>query len=605
MSAGSSILIAEYKGGGQSDLRIALCWFAGLSFFGAFAGAVLDRNSGNITQYFMAVQDAPVLFFMGAAYVAVAWLAWSKSANSFGGRIDRLDVVRFAWITAVASGCAILAIRHWAYVDFALSADEFLAEFDSGIIADGKLFARLAPEWRDYAPALRPVLSFLAPDNAFFISSYLPVNAALRAIFVAVGAPGLQGAVLAGVAVVALFGVTRRIWPNRPDAAVVAVIVLVSSSQFLITAATPYAMTAHLALNLVWLWLFLRDTPTSHVAAAGVGFAACGLHQVAFHPLVVAPFVLFLFWDKRWKLAAFYTVVYAVSALFWISYWSILLRAVGAPMQQAAEVGIPLLIQRIPEMMDLSLVGLVHMLLNLFRLLSWQNLLFFPLIALALAGWRSRDRTVTCLALGVIATFAFMLLITPSQGHGWGYRYLHGCLGSLALIAAFGWIKATDGDAAKTGNTTGNMTGSSWWVLLSSAVISVVVLLPWRAYQAHAFVAPYAAAAGAIERSRADVVIVDFLDIWYGQDFVRNDPFLRSSPKVLNLLNLDETMLRDLCGRYDIAIFDRQDALVYGLRIVPGLPEPYAGRIRKNREVMGALGCGRPFGVRSLSETPR
>jgi hypothetical protein len=37
---------------------------------------------------------------------------------------------------------------------------------------------------------------------------------------------------------------------------------------------TPYAMSAHLALNLVWLWLFLRNTAASHAGAIAVGFLA-------------------------------------------------------------------------------------------------------------------------------------------------------------------------------------------------------------------------------------------------------------------------------------------------------------------------------------------
>jgi hypothetical protein len=583
--------VAESKPDRQRELGVVLWGAAWLSFAGGLAGMLLDRDSALITQYFMAVQDAPVLLFMGLFFATLALLVRNQSATFLEIDLRRLDASRFAWIAALVVGFSVLLIRHYAYADFALSADEFMAEFDARIIASGRLFAWLAPEWRDYAPALQPVFRLSVPDNAFLISSYLPVNAALRAVFVVIGNPGLEGAVLAAVAVVALCGVARRLWPGRPDAVIVSVVVLISSSQFLITAATPYAMTAHLALNLVWLWLFLRDTPAGHGAAAGVAFAACGLHQVAFHPLFAAPFVLSLFWDKRWRLAAFHSLVYAVSVCFWVFYWSILLRAAGAPMQQAAEVGIVYFIQRIADLIDLSPVGLWLMLLNLFRLLSWQSLVFLPLVALGLLTWTSRNRTTTCLALGVVATLGLVFVIIPYQGHGWGYRYLHGCLGGLALIAAHGWINATGRD--------GVTKGSPAIVLLSGAAMSVLVLLPWRAYQAHAFVSPYAAAVAAIERSTADVVVVDFLDIWFGPDLVRNDPFLRGSPKVLSLYNLEESQLRALCARHDVAIFNREDAPRFGLRTVPEMPEPFASRIRSHREFMEGLRCGRPFDGRS------
>jgi len=583
--------VAEHKPDGQRELRTVLWGFAWLSLVGALAGALLDRNSDLITQYFMAVQDAPVLLFMGMFFVTAAWFARNQSVYFLEIGLGRLNAVRFAWVIAIVVGCAILMMRHLAYLDFALSADEFMAESDARIFASGRFLAWVAPEWRDYVSALQPIFRLSVPENVFSISSYLPVNAALRAIFVVVGAPGLQGAVLAGASVVALCGVARRIWPDRPDAAAVAVIILVSSSQFLITAATPYAMTAHLAFNLVWLWLFLRDTPGSHLVAAAAAFAGCGLHQVAFHPLFAAPFVLFLFWDRRWKLAAFYSLVYAVSVCFWISYWSILLRMAEAPVQQAAEVGIAYFIQRTSALVSLSPLGLWLMVLNLFRFLSWQNLLLFPLVGLGFLASKSRNRTITCLTLGMIATLGLVLVIMPYQGLGWGYRYLHGFLGGLALIAAQGWINVSERDAGTQGNPS--------LLLLSSFAISILVLLPWRVYQVHAFVSPYAAAVEAIERSNADVVVIDFLDIWLGPDLIRNDPFLRNSPKVLSLYHLQESQLRDLCTNNDVAIFNSEDAPRFGLRIVADMPEPFASRMRRLRELLRKLGCGRAFDGRS------
>jgi hypothetical protein len=303
--------------------------------------------------------------------------------------------------------------------------------------------------------------------------------------------------------------------------------------------------------------------------------------------LFAAPFVLFLFLNKRWKLAAFYSAVYAVSGLFWILYWSFLLQGTGAPMAESANVGIGYFIQRVTEMIHLSPVGLWLMDLNLFRFLAWQSPLVIPLALVGLLAGRGRNATVTCLGLGMVVTFGVALVVLPYQGHGWGYRYLHGCLGSLSLIAAQGWISATEREAATRGNPA--------LALLSSAALSLLVLLPWRAYQVHAFVTPYATAAKAIGTSRAEVVIVDAVDVWFGTDLVRNDPFLLGSPKVMSLIHLEEAKLRELCGRYDVVVFNRNDALRFGLRILPELPEPVAVQNRNLREVMSALNCGRPF----------
>jgi hypothetical protein len=37
-----------------------------------------------------------------------------------------------------------------------------------------------------------------------------------------------------------------------------------------------------------------------------------------------------------------------------------------------------------------------------------------------------------------------MFILLPYQGHGWGYRYLHGLIGSLSLLAGYGWIALSE-----------------------------------------------------------------------------------------------------------------------------------------------------------------
>src|SRR5262249_17871163 len=157
---------------------------------------------------------------------------------------------------------------------------------------------------------------------------------------------------------------------------------------FLITAMTPYAMTAHLALNMIWLWLFLRDTRTGHALAAGVAFVACGLHQVVFHPLFAAPFVVSLVWTRRWKLAAWYAAVYGVIGLFWVLYWTFVLRTVPAPIAQSAHVGLGYFVDRIAGMLDLRLAGFFYMALNLLRFLAWQSPIIIPFALVGLLARR-------------------------------------------------------------------------------------------------------------------------------------------------------------------------------------------------------------------------
>src|SRR5262245_52586754 len=358
-----------------------------LSLVGAAAGAlawVFGHDDPKLHTLFLS-QDAPVLLVLGLLLLIGTRSAVTARAPSAPARIEHAGRASFAVLTAIIVGVAVYALSRLIY--FALSVDEFMAEFDSRIIASGRLMAPISAAWRDFVPPLHRIFRLILSDNTYWTSSYRPMNAALRSVFVLLGAPALHGAALAGVAIVALFGVARRLWPDRPDAAVVSVLLLASSSQFLVTAMTPYAMTAHLALNMVWLWLFLRDTTPSHALAAAAGFVACGLHQVIFHPLFVAPFLMSLLAARRWKLLTFYGAAYGAIGLFWILYWSLVLHAVNAPIGQSADVGLGWFIHRVVDMIDLNPANIALMAMHLARFLAWQSPLAVPLAVVGFIAW--------------------------------------------------------------------------------------------------------------------------------------------------------------------------------------------------------------------------
>src|SRR3546814_13123134 len=69
------------------------------------------------------------------------------------------------------------------------------------------------------------------------------------------------------------------------DLVLVTLLLAFSSTQLLVMSMTAYAMTAHFALNMVWLALFLRNDWKGHFGAAVVAFLAIGLHQLQFHQI--------------------------------------------------------------------------------------------------------------------------------------------------------------------------------------------------------------------------------------------------------------------------------------------------------------------------------
>jgi hypothetical protein len=559
--------------------------------------AVLLRQPRPLTEFFFVFQDLPVLSAILALVVAL------RLTPGLSGRVGR----RFSAISAspayrrleapgtaprlVFCLAALSAIVGWAgfmlvYDSYPLSLDEFMATFGAAIHSRGALMAPVADQWQDYVSALQPQFAFSTDDGAYWASAYLPVNAALRGLARAAGGEALTSPLLAAISMAAVWGVGRRMWPERPSMALIAAALLATSSQFLVTAMTPYAMNAHLAFNLVWLWLFLRGGRLGHAGALAIGFLACGLHQLLFHPLFVAPFVLQLWLERRWRLAGLYTLAYGAFCLFWIDYWPIALWAVGeapasasvAPAASATE-GFLAHALDLAAAFDPAAIGLMAQ--NLIRFATWQNLLTAPLAALGLlAAFRAKG-TPRSLALGLMLTILAMLVLIPYQGHGWGYRYLHGLLGSVCLLAAWAWTRLTEplGSDDKAIARVG---------FAVTAALSLLVLLPIRAWQAHRLVHPYALAHAAIDRAGAQLVLVDDKGSWFTTDLVRNDPYLSNHPIILSLGDLETGQASELCARYTISIFDAASAASFGIRNVHPLPRDPA------REAIKAMRCGPP-----------
>src|SRR5262249_45368803 len=149
----------------------------------------------------------------------IGWLLTRDAPAPFAGTLRPRHGAHAVAFAAVVVAVAAWIGAHLAYRGFGLSLDEFMADFDASIIAAGRLLARTRAEWRDYVRALQRLFVLSVPDHSAWVSLSLPMNAALRAIFVLIGDPTLEAAVLAGVAVVALHGIARRLWPDRPDAA--------------------------------------------------------------------------------------------------------------------------------------------------------------------------------------------------------------------------------------------------------------------------------------------------------------------------------------------------------------------------------------------------
>jgi hypothetical protein len=545
----------------------------------------------SITDYFFRTQDALWVVLIAGFLAACAFLRFPTAlaanfttATLRSPRVAALALIAFVFVCG-AAGSALV------FDNFHLSRDEVLAEFDAQIFRSGHLIAPVDPEWRPFANALAPRFMLPIAGGLGFVSHYLPGNAFLRALVGMLGDSNLTGAILTAIAVAAAYGVARRLWPRRDDVAVLVPLLVATAPQTLVTSMTSYAMCAHLALNLVWLWLFLRDDRVGHGGAMLVGVLATGLHQVVFHPLFVAPFIVGLWLKERRRLAMIYAVVYALICLFWAGYPQLSLSYSGMETEIRSGVG---LFDFLLRVLSLLIHGEYNAptieLMNILRFISWQNPLLLPLMILAYGPIRNGTGIARELAAGLCLTICAMALILVAQGHGWGYRYLHGLIGSAALLGAYGWIdlmsRAEDAEAAATRTA-----------LAASSALAVFVLFPVHALQAHDFAVPYVRASAAIAGAPTDIVVVDQTGLRAVEDLVRNDPFLRNKPKVLELTAIDETRLPTLCRRYSISLFDSSQARTLGIGSAAIVPSDDQVRREKLRAMLAKLSCGKPLEV--------
>jgi hypothetical protein len=398
------------------------------------------------------------------------------------------------------------------------------------------------------------------PGNAAWVSAYMPVNAMMRAAFAEVLDPALMNPVLAALGVLALYDIAKRLFPENRGAQLIALLLYGTSAQVLVTAMTPYAMTAHLALDLIWLALFLRGTRASHAAAILVGFFAIGLHQVIFHPLFALPFIDHLRRRGEWRTAAVFMVIYAAFGIFWICYPHLIASSAGLANSSGAAAGgggffevriLPLLLQRDPVTFPLTAV-------NLLRFIAWQNLALIPLMALGLGAFRRDESIARPLAYGIVLTILAMMILLPYQGHGWGYRYLHGLIGNCALLAAYGWRDFSDRVEVRR--------------FVSAATVATLgASLPFLMWQAHAFVHPYASVNRMIDGIDADMVVVQSDGRSFQVDEVRNLPDLGNRPLRLASEDLTPVDMRLLCARGTVAFVGtaQMQALGVGVGEVP------------------------------------
>lgn len=516
-----------------------------------------------------------------AVYQDTYWLLGLALLVMAAGQVDKLPRLAAAldrlrswaaslnhpvpWLVLATTLIVALGVD-WVYHRFALSMDEYMLVWQARVYMAGHLLAPIPAGWADLAKALQPIFTHIDQNNQLWYPGYLPLASAIYALFDLVGLGPWSNALLAGGSVALTAAIARRTWPDERHAPGLAALLLATSPQLLITAMTPYSMTAHLFFNLLWLWLFLPDTRRGHILAALVGLIAVGLHQPHVHPLFIAPFMLSLLWQKRWRLAFGYAAWYAAVLLLWIFWKDIatwwVMDGLTTGQSGTGASGTSFLAQIEGLFSRFSGFSGPLIIINLARFLAWQNPLTIALLIPALFGLRQAPYLIKMLLWGMLLTLMAHAALMPGQGHGWGYRYLHVYLGAMALIAVWGWLWLRQ-NMALAEQSRSVMRGMIF------LLAGLMVAIPLRAQQTYDFVKPFAATDAMIKQLPVDLVFIDYTDTWFSVDLTRNHPLLRNSPKVMVIQLTSAEALQHACKGKTATLIDYPAVNHLGMKHMP------------------------------------
>jgi hypothetical protein len=543
----------------RRDLRGAALLTAAVAAYGLLSRTWIVRAGLgrphwlNIYFRLYALHELPHMLILLGFALAVLGGARARRAGAEGAGDAELRGVmgmpRLAQLGAVALAVTVLGVAttHLVLHDLLFSMDEFTVDFQARIFAHGQTVATVPWPWRSIGPALTPIFVNFDPASGTWRSMYLPVYARMKAPFIALGAGTVLNPLLTGLAVLVLGLAARRLWPDEWLRPWVAVALLATSSEVIVTAGSGYTMPAHLLANVTWLWLALRGDRRSWAGALLVGGLALGLHNPFPHALFVAPFLVRLLWERRWGRLGSAVIVYGAASAVWLAF---LLHA-RSNVEGKTETVMTLFAW--PDMATALLHGM-----NLSLLLAWNAPLMAILVLVVFLRLRRASPVIVDLAAGVVLTLLFFTLFPSTQGHGWGYRYAFQVLGSLALIAADGVPRLL--------SALGERRARGW--LIAGIAVALVVQLPLRLVQTERFVRPFAAGVAYVRSRPEPIVIVHGDSVWYGDDLVRNEPYL-GRPIVLRRNSLAPGAIGQIERAFPGQVRELSDAELLGLGMTP------------------------------------
>jgi hypothetical protein len=429
-------------------------------------------------------------------------------------------------LVAVLAFIALCAGTLYAGQNHALAGDEHLALLQSRIFAEGRLTGQVPPDLMPWLVSdyYRYRWVMVSAGSGEIAAIYWPGFALALAPFSALGVPWACNPLLAAGALYLIARLAERL-AGGPLAAGWAMLFTLASPTFSGQAVSYFAMTAHLFVNLAYVWLLLERTPRRLFAAGLVGSVALVMHNPVPHILFAAPWIVSLAWEAGARRRLLPLVLGYLPALVIGLAWAAFMKAMHGFIIFAVypHDDNPLHILgnflwywhfRVGQIFSApSEYSLASRLGEFVRLWAWTA----PGLSLiAAAGWwlGRHDRELRLLGASLALTLVGYLLVSFDQGYGWGARYLHPAFGALPVLAAVAMARL-EPNASLRG------------AIAAAAVLSLVLANSLRGWQIHDYIAEHLERRPAYVEGARQFVFVQYDLAYYTQDLVQNDPFLR------------------------------------------------------------------------------
>jgi hypothetical protein len=180
------------------------------------------------------------------------------------------------WGIAASALLISLAGTFLVFHNYLVSVDERAMDFQARIFAAGKLAAPVGDRYHSLIDALTPHFISYFPSDSVWLSDYLPGFSALKAPFLLFHIPFLINPLFAALTVLLVMSIANRLLPEEKSRHWLAPLFLLASPQFLILSMTGFSMSAHLMLNLLWLWMLWHSNPRWRAWTPWVGVLATG-----------------------------------------------------------------------------------------------------------------------------------------------------------------------------------------------------------------------------------------------------------------------------------------------------------------------------------------